>query len=148
MHSLTCDLWTKTFAGIILHFFGDFSIINPFSAKDALIDFTLSNARRFYLSMGNPLALKGLKLVNYSKLDVQPAHLMHLLIEDWEWATVTVNQEGLESNLSWHVSLVGQGRTGKKQLKVTSTCIVMDWYWSWQWSESMINWQNKTCHFW
>ena len=27
----------------------------------ALIDFTLSNARRFYLSMGNPLGLKGLK---------------------------------------------------------------------------------------
>jgi len=28
----------------------------------ALIDFTLSNARRFYLSMGNPLGWKGLKL--------------------------------------------------------------------------------------
>ena len=27
----------------------------------ALIDFTLSNARRFYSSMGNPLGLKGLK---------------------------------------------------------------------------------------
>ena len=26
-----------------------------------LIDFTLSNARRFYSSMGNPLAVKGLK---------------------------------------------------------------------------------------
>ena len=26
----------------------------------ALIDFTLSNARRFYSSMGNPLGLKGL----------------------------------------------------------------------------------------
>ena len=36
-------------------------VINPFSAKDVLIDFTLSNARRFYLSKGNPLALKGLK---------------------------------------------------------------------------------------
>ena len=31
----------------------------------ALIDFTLSNARRFYLSMGNPLGWKGLsKLEN------------------------------------------------------------------------------------
>jgi len=29
----------------------------------ALIDFTLSKARRFYLSMGNPLGLKGLILV-------------------------------------------------------------------------------------
>ena len=26
-----------------------------------LIDFTLSNSRRFYSSMGNPLAVKGLK---------------------------------------------------------------------------------------
>ena len=34
--------------------------LNPFSAKDVLIDFTLSNARRFYSSKGNPLALKGL----------------------------------------------------------------------------------------
>ena len=34
----------------------------------ALIDFTLSNARRFYLSMGNPLGWKGLttwKAKNY-----------------------------------------------------------------------------------
>ena len=37
-----------------------FYTINPFSAKDVLIDFTLSNARRFYSSKGNPLALKGL----------------------------------------------------------------------------------------
>ena len=37
------------------------SKFNPFSAKEVLIDFTLSNARRFYSSKGNPLALKGLK---------------------------------------------------------------------------------------
>ena len=35
--------------------------INPFSAKEVLIDFTLSNTRRFYSSKGDPLALKGLK---------------------------------------------------------------------------------------
>ena len=29
----------------------------------ALVDFTLSNARRFYSSMGNPLGLKGLNLI-------------------------------------------------------------------------------------
>ena len=29
----------------------------------ALIDFALSNARRFYSSMGNPLGLKGLILI-------------------------------------------------------------------------------------
>ena len=30
----------------------------------ALIDFTLSNAKRFYSSMGNPLGWKGLIMVN------------------------------------------------------------------------------------
>ena len=37
--------------------------LNPLTAEwalRALIDFTLSNARRFYSSMGNPLAEKGL----------------------------------------------------------------------------------------
>ena len=38
------------------------SDLNLLSAKDVLsIDFTLSNAKRFYSSKGNPLALKGLK---------------------------------------------------------------------------------------
>ena len=36
------------------------SNINPFTAKDLLIDFTLSNARRCYSSKGNPLTVKGL----------------------------------------------------------------------------------------
>ena len=35
--------------------------LNPFPAKDVLIELTLSNARRFYSSKGNPLAVKGLK---------------------------------------------------------------------------------------
>ena len=37
--------------------------LNPFTAVGvdrSLIDFTLSNARRFYSSKGNPLAVKGL----------------------------------------------------------------------------------------
>ena len=34
---------------------------NPFTAKGDLIDFTLSNARRFYSSKGDPLEVKGLK---------------------------------------------------------------------------------------
>ena len=33
--------------------------LNPFTAKGNLIDFTLSNARQFYSSKGNPLAVKG-----------------------------------------------------------------------------------------
>ena len=35
-------------------------VINPFTPKSDLIDFTLSNARRFYLSKGDPLGVKGL----------------------------------------------------------------------------------------
>ena len=37
------------------------SVFNPFTPKSDLIDFTLSNARRFYLSKGDPLGVKGLK---------------------------------------------------------------------------------------
>ena len=37
----------------------------PKSGKWHLEDFTLSNARRFYLSMGSPLGLKGLKLKRF-----------------------------------------------------------------------------------
>ena len=35
--------------------------LNPFTPKSDFIDFTLSNARRFYSSKGNPLGVKGLK---------------------------------------------------------------------------------------
>ena len=45
----------------LYHLIRSLYLVNPFSAKDVLIDFTLSNARRFYASKGNPLALKGLK---------------------------------------------------------------------------------------
>ena len=40
-----------------LSFLNDFTAVG---ALRALIDFTLSNARRFYMSMGIPLAMKGL----------------------------------------------------------------------------------------
>ena len=36
--------------------------LNPFTPKSDLIDFTLSNARRFYSSKGDPLGVKGLKV--------------------------------------------------------------------------------------
>ena len=36
------------------------SLLKPFTTKDVLIDFTLSNARRFYPSKGDPLVAKGL----------------------------------------------------------------------------------------
>ena len=34
--------------------------LNPFTPKSDFIDFTLSNARQFYLSKGDPLGVKGL----------------------------------------------------------------------------------------
>ena len=46
----------------------DFDVSSkPFSSHEcqmALIDFTLSNARRFYSSMGNPLGWKGLRFLD------------------------------------------------------------------------------------
>ena len=47
---------TRTNSEVVSVFF-----FNPLSPKSAFIDFTLSNARRFYLSRGDPLGLKGLK---------------------------------------------------------------------------------------
>ena len=43
-------------------------IISTFSIhyKDPLIDFTLSNARRFYSSKGDPLVVKGLKTIFFN----------------------------------------------------------------------------------
>ena len=35
--------------------------VNPFTPKSDFIDFTLSNARRFYASKGDPLGVEGLK---------------------------------------------------------------------------------------
>ena len=39
------------------------NMFNPFAPKSDLIDLTLSNARRFYSSKGDPLEVKGLKAV-------------------------------------------------------------------------------------
>ena len=44
--------------------------VNPFTAigaHRALTDFTLSKARRFYLSMGNPLVAKGLTNMGFKE---------------------------------------------------------------------------------
>ena len=35
-------------------------LVNPFTPKSDLIDFTLSNARCFYLSKGDPLGMEEL----------------------------------------------------------------------------------------
>ena len=37
------------------------TLFNPFKPKSTLIDFTLSNARQFYSSKGDPLGVKGFK---------------------------------------------------------------------------------------
>ena len=47
-------------------------IINPFTPKSDLIDFILSNARRFYSSKGHPLGVKGLRYQCTPKLTILP----------------------------------------------------------------------------
>ena len=44
-----------------------------------LIDFTLSNARRFYSSMGNPLAVIGLKLRPSKRIPEDPSEFLTFL---------------------------------------------------------------------
>ena len=39
-------------------------LVNPFTAKSGLIDFTVSNTRRFYSSKGDPLGVKALKTIS------------------------------------------------------------------------------------
>ena len=46
--------------------------LNPFTPKSDLIDFTLSNARQFYSSKGNPLGVKGLTPERYSEFSLDP----------------------------------------------------------------------------
>ena len=41
--------------------------IKPFTPKSDFIDLTLSNARRFYSSKGDPLGVKGLKQKNLER---------------------------------------------------------------------------------
>ena len=46
----------------------------------ALIDFSLSNVRRFYSSMGNPSGVKGLKNVDSNELRIDGHKKMPLLL--------------------------------------------------------------------
>ena len=57
--------------------------LNPFTPKSDLIDFTLtpddftlSNARRFYSSKGDPLGVKGL-MVTSSRIGLLYTHVYH-----------------------------------------------------------------------
>ena len=60
---------------------------NPFPSKwvlRALIDFTLSNARRFYSSMGNLLDRKGLRHSTMSSRKFRPKVIrLHLTLTPW-----------------------------------------------------------------
>ena len=49
-------------------------VFNPLHPKSALTDFTLSNARRFYLSIRDPLGLKGLN--DTKKVDTWYCHFL------------------------------------------------------------------------
>ena len=54
---VSIDNWQLTTDAFSTHALG---IFNHFTPKSDLIDFTLSNARRFYSSKGDPLGVKGL----------------------------------------------------------------------------------------
>ena len=65
----------------------------------ALIDFTLSNARRFYSSMGNPLGVKGLTII-LSFIEVEangggylPSH------EAWREIFTTITNTEVNNNI-------------------------------------------------
>ena len=45
----------------MIHLLPMLPVFNPFTPKSDLIDFTLSNARRFYSSKGDPLGVKRLR---------------------------------------------------------------------------------------
>ena len=55
--------------------------INPFTPKSDLIDFTLSNTRRFYSSKGDPLGVKGLtQLYQLYQGGIQMLENIHTII--------------------------------------------------------------------
>ena len=57
----------KTFSELLL----SLTILTAVGALRALIDFTLSNARRFYSSMANPLAVKGLRTMFFQSTELK-----------------------------------------------------------------------------
>ena len=70
------------------------------------LDFTLSNARRFYSSMGNPLAGKGLKLgddkitVNFVRPRTQAWSIIGEMVADTTQIIPLANPEKLSSDRS------------------------------------------------
>ena len=53
-----------------------------------LIDFTLSNARRFYSSVGNPLDMKGLSNLDHGDKKVTNSHILRITENnDFEYFT-------------------------------------------------------------
>ena len=60
---------------------------NPFTTKSDLIDFTLSNARRFYSSKGDLLGVNGLKNLTLSLilLCLTPDDFTRQRETSWEW---------------------------------------------------------------
>ena len=67
--------WTRRFSNVVS------SALTTVGALMTLIDFNLSNARRFYSSMGNPLAVKGLDLFAVAIYDLLMFYLCkHILM--------------------------------------------------------------------
>jgi len=66
-------------------FIGEFNSLTAVGALMTLIDFTLSNARRFYSSMGNPLAVK--RLTKHDDEGNKNVTNLH----SWRWQKVVLH---------------------------------------------------------
>ena len=98
-------MWTVTRA-YLPWLYVSFNALTAVGALIALIDFTLSNARRFYSSMGNPLAGKGLKLgddkitVKIVRPRTQPWSIIGETVADTTQIIPLANPEKLSSDRS------------------------------------------------
>ena len=81
----------------------------------ARIDFTLSNARRFYSSMGNALGLKGLIAVLKSSFDVRgvtttPNYSLDIISHSYPLTIPKLTPTLLKENIEDEVSVLKETR--------------------------------------
>ena len=107
--------------------------INPFTPKSDLIDFTLSNARRFYSSKGDPLGVKGLN-DNKDLLSSTTVYLISficfLITETSAWRLKFVSQWALICPIqNWkfhacnHLYHTVEGLSGSLNGRCSNSCI-------------------------
>ena len=86
----------------------------------ALIDFTLSNAWRFYSSMGNPLGWKGLKILEWLKSMKDNCGQWYILFRDYRKRSRSLRQ--VETKILWFTSPSDNNQEEVGWLKPKSAC--------------------------